>query len=127
MSFQIAELFHSSCDRRRTCHATPARSDHTNIGTLCATLVAPGVVPCASMAPGSDLDSWCAHCDGRLKEVFGTGTAAVIQSVGTLVHDGGELVIGDGQTGPLAQRFYDAITRVQYGDDPDPHGWRTIV
>ncbi|MGH9163279.1 MAG: branched-chain amino acid aminotransferase [Vicinamibacteraceae bacterium] len=68
-----------------------------------------------------------AHRDGRLKEVFGTGTAAVIQSVGTLVHDNGELVIGGGGTGPLAQRFYDAITRVQYGEDPDPHGWRTIV
>jgi branched-chain amino acid aminotransferase len=68
-----------------------------------------------------------AHGDGRLKEVFGTGTAAVIQSVGTLVHDGGELIIGTGRTGPLAERLYDAITRVQYGEDPDPHGWRTIV
>src|SRR5205807_1133758 len=42
MSFKIAELFQSSCYRRRTCHATPARSDHTDIGTLCATLFAPG-------------------------------------------------------------------------------------
>src|SRR4029434_2541869 len=48
-------------------HATPARSDHTNIGTLCATLFAPGVVPCAIIAPGSGLDSWCAHCDGPLR------------------------------------------------------------
>ncbi|MPY90380.1 MAG: branched-chain amino acid aminotransferase [Luteitalea sp.] len=68
-----------------------------------------------------------AHRNGLLKEAFGTGTAAVIQSVGTLVYDGGELMIGDGRTGSLAQRLYDAITRLQYGDDPDPHDWRTIV
>jgi hypothetical protein len=36
MSFKIAELFQSSCDRRRTCHATPARSDHTNIAQFIA-------------------------------------------------------------------------------------------
>jgi hypothetical protein len=47
MSCTVAELFQSSCDRRRTGQATPARSDHTNIGALGATLVEPGVGPCA--------------------------------------------------------------------------------
>src|SRR5882724_6255899 len=68
MSFKIAELFQSSCYRRRTGHATPARSDHTNIGTFCATLFTPGVVPCTIIAPGSDLDSWCTHRGGRLAD-----------------------------------------------------------
>ena len=30
------------------------------------TLFAPGLVSCAIIAPGSDLDSWCAHRDRRL-------------------------------------------------------------
>lgn len=68
-----------------------------------------------------------AHADGRLKEVFGTGTAAVIQAVGTLVDGGREMSINGGVPGPLAQRLYDAITRMQYGEEPDTRGWQTIV
>lgn len=68
-----------------------------------------------------------AHADGRLKEVFGTGTAAVIQAVGTLVDAGREMSINGGVPGPLAQRLYDAITRMQYGEEPDTRGWQTIV
>lgn len=68
-----------------------------------------------------------AHAGGHLKEVFGTGTAAVIQAVGTLVDDGREMSINGGVPGPLAQRLYDAITRLQYGEEPDTRGWQTIV
>lgn len=68
-----------------------------------------------------------AHADGTLKEVFGSGTAAVIQAVGTLVDDGHELSVNGGVPGPLAQRLFDAITRLQYGHDPDTRGWQTIV
>jgi branched-chain amino acid aminotransferase len=68
-----------------------------------------------------------AHADGQLKEVFGTGTAAVIQAVGTLVDDGREMSINGGVPGPLAERLYDAITRLQYGEDADTRGWLTIV
>jgi branched-chain amino acid aminotransferase len=68
-----------------------------------------------------------AHADGQLKEVFGTGTAAVIQAVGTLVDDGREMSINGGVPGPLAERLYDAITRLQYGEDADTRGWQTIV
>ena len=32
-----------------------------------------------------------------------------------------------GVPGPLAQRLYDAITRLQYGEDPDTRGWQTLV
>src|ERR671923_435742 len=64
MSFKIAELFQSSRYRRRTCHAAPARRDYTDVGTLCTTVFTPRVVPCASVAAGSDLGSWCAHRDG---------------------------------------------------------------
>jgi branched-chain amino acid aminotransferase len=62
---------------------------------------------------------------GTLREVFGCGTAAVISAVGELGHASGTLPINNGETGPLAQRLYDAITAIQYGRAADPHGWRT--
>lgn len=68
-----------------------------------------------------------AHARGTLQEVFGVGTAAVIQAVGTLSSDAGDLVINGGVPGPVAVRLYDTITRLQYGLDPDPRGWRVII
>jgi branched-chain amino acid aminotransferase len=68
-----------------------------------------------------------AHKRGTLKEVFGTGTAAVISPVGELAYKGEKMVIGGGQIGPLTQRLYDAIVGVQYGKDPDRHGWTVEV
>jgi branched-chain amino acid aminotransferase len=29
--------------------------------------------------------------------------------------------------GPLTQKLYDAITAIQYGEAPDPHGWAVKV
>jgi branched-chain amino acid aminotransferase len=68
-----------------------------------------------------------AHASGRLQEVFGVGTAAVVSVVGTLASDEGDMVINGGNPGPIANRLYDAITRIQYGLDPDPRGWRVII
>jgi len=67
------------------------------------------------------------HADGSLREVFGCGTAAVISAVGELGHSDGRIIVNNGQTGPLAQRLYDAITAIQYGHAPDTHGWLTVV
>lgn len=64
-----------------------------------------------------------AHADGTLEEVFGTGTAAVISPVGELAVGGRPYAIAGGQTGPLAQRLFDSLTAIQYGLQPDPHGW----
>ena len=64
-----------------------------------------------------------AHRDGRLKEAFGTGTAAVISPVGEFVYRGESLVINDRNIGPVAQKFYDTITGMQYGELDDPFGW----
>ena len=36
-------------------------------------------------------------------------------------------LIDGGAVGPIAQRLYDTITRIQYGLDPDPRGWRVII
>ena len=60
---------------------------------------------------------------GILKEVFGTGTAAVISPVGELNWGGNVITINDGKTGPISQRLYDTLTGIQYGKLPDPFGW----
>ena len=64
-----------------------------------------------------------AHADGRLKEVFGSGTAAVISPVGQIKYGEQVITVNDNQTGPVAQKFYDAITDIQYGKAEDPLGW----
>jgi len=68
-----------------------------------------------------------AHRAGTLTEVWGTGTAAVISPVGELAYKGEKMVINGGKIGPLTQRLYDAIVRIQYGQAPDPHGWTVEV
>lgn len=64
-----------------------------------------------------------AHGKGELREVFGTGTAAVISPVNELAFKGESFTVGDGNIGPIAQRLYDTITGMQSGRLPDPHGW----
>jgi branched-chain amino acid aminotransferase len=64
---------------------------------------------------------------GTLREVWATGTAAVISPVGELAYQGRRLVVNDGRIGALAQRLYDTIVAIQYGTAPDPHGWTVVV
>ena len=64
-----------------------------------------------------------AHAKGKLDECFGTGTAAVISPVGELRYKDQVIKIGDGSVGPVANRFYKAITDIQYGRASDPFNW----
>jgi branched-chain amino acid aminotransferase len=64
-----------------------------------------------------------AHANGHLKEIFGSGTAAVISPVGELNYDGRSYQVADGKVGPLAHKFYQAITDIQYGAADDAMGW----
>ena len=68
-------------------------------------------------------DVLAAHGAGRLQEIFGSGTAAVISPVGELCYGEKFLQIGEGRVGPVAQKLFDAITAVQYGKSDDPMGW----
>jgi branched-chain amino acid aminotransferase len=61
--------------------------------------------------------------NGRLREAFGMGTAAVISPVSELCYQGKRITISDGQVGPLAQRLFDEISAIQRGLKPDRHGW----
>jgi len=64
-----------------------------------------------------------AAIDGRLREAFGTGTAAVISPVGQITFKGEDHIVAGGEMGTLSQRLYDEIIAIQYRDKPDPHGW----
>jgi len=60
---------------------------------------------------------------GTLEEVFGTGTAAIISPVNKVCYKDEVIGVGDGDTGPLAQKLYDTLLAIQYGRGEDPHGW----
>jgi branched-chain amino acid aminotransferase len=60
---------------------------------------------------------------GSLREVFGTGTAAVVSPVGTLRYRNRELTINGGRIGEVARTLYEEITGIQYGEIPDRYGW----
>ena len=64
---------------------------------------------------------------GTLREVWATGTAAVISPVGELAYQGRRIVVNQGKIGELAQKLYDTIVAIQYGEAADPHGWTVVV
>lgn len=60
---------------------------------------------------------------GKVKEAFGSGTAAVITPVGVLCYKDEVVQVGDGGVGPITQRLYDTLTGIQYGRIADEFGW----
>jgi branched-chain amino acid aminotransferase len=64
-----------------------------------------------------------AHASGKLKEIFGSGTAAVISPVGELNYNEQVITVGGGKVGPMANKFYKSISDIQYGKAKDPAGW----
>jgi branched-chain amino acid aminotransferase len=64
---------------------------------------------------------------GRLSEAFGTGTAAVVSPVGQLTYRDRTVTINEGRMGELTMQLYDALTAIQYGRQPDSHGWVELL
>ena len=62
---------------------------------------------------------------GRIAEVFACGTAAVVTPVGRLASADGDVIAGDGTTGPVTMAVRTALLDVQHGRVPDKHGWLT--
>lgn len=60
---------------------------------------------------------------GRITEVFGCGTAAVIAPVSKFGYRDEEIVINGGHAGPVAHDLFDHLVDIQYGRRPDPFGW----
>jgi branched-chain amino acid aminotransferase len=61
--------------------------------------------------------------NGRLKEVFACGTAAVISAVGRVRYNGGEFQIGNGELGAETERIRDLLTGIQRGRLEDTASW----
>ena len=60
---------------------------------------------------------------GKVKEIFGCGTAAIIAPVGSLWYKDAPYEVSKGQTGELTQRLFDDLIGIQSGEQEDPHGW----
>ena len=61
--------------------------------------------------------------EGRLQEVFATGTAAVISPVGKLVFEDKAFTVGNGGVGDLANKLYSTLYGIQTGKVEDDMGW----
>ena len=64
-----------------------------------------------------------AYNSGKLQEVFGAGTAAVISPIGVLKWGDQVMDIGGGKIGQISQKLYDNLTGIQTCRLPDPFGW----
>ena len=69
-------------------------------------------------------DEWAKKVESEeLTEVFACGTAAVITPVGSVKHADGGFDIAGGVSGPITMELRQALTGLQRGELPDPHGW----
>jgi branched-chain amino acid aminotransferase len=60
---------------------------------------------------------------GKMKEMFASGTAAVISPVGEISYRECEYRISDGGVGEWSRKLYDEILGIQYGEREDIIGW----
>jgi branched-chain amino acid aminotransferase len=72
-------------------------------------------------------DIYNANEEGRLSEVFATGTAAVISPVGELCWKDQKIVINENRIGTLSQKLYDVLSGIQLGKVEDKFGWTVEV
>jgi branched-chain amino acid aminotransferase len=52
-----------------------------------------------------------------------SGTAAVLTPVGTLIHNGNEHIVGNGEAGPITAKLRQQMNDIQWGVAEDKHGW----
>lgn len=64
---------------------------------------------------------------GRLKEAFGSGTAAVISPIGELRWGDDVMTINNGEIGEISAKLYENLTGIQWGNLPDTFGWTVEV
>ena len=66
----------------------------------------------------------------EIDEAAACGTAAVaspIAEIHDLDNDTKYIVSPDGEPGPITTKLYNKLRAVQLGEEPDEHGWNTIV
>ena len=64
-----------------------------------------------------------AHKNGKLEEIFGTGTAAVISPIGELRYKDKDYVINTNDIGEVTGMLYDTLTGIQFGKIEDEFNW----
>lgn len=64
---------------------------------------------------------------GNLIGVFGSGTAAIISSVGWLTYKDKNMTFNNGEAGELDLKLFDALTSIHYGEKEDTHNWLAHV
>ncbi len=65
-----------------------------------------------------------------VQEASACGTAAVCSPVGEIddLDTGAKYVIArDGKPGPITTQLYNKLRAIQLGDEPDEHGWNTVL
>ncbi len=60
-------------------------------------------------------------------EAFLSGTAAVLSPVGSLIYQGVEHKVGDGQVGKQSMQLKSSLTDIQTGQKQDKLGWTSLV
>lgn len=76
-------------------------------------------VDIAKMAKGAQ--------SGKLTEIFGTGTAAVISPVGEFFYKDKSYIVNEGKMGEISKKLYDTLTGIQTGRIEDKYGWVKIL
>jgi len=64
------------------------------------------------------------------EEVGACGTAAIISPIGEVYDidkDKKYTFCKDGKAGPISTKIYNKLVAIQYGDEPDTHGWIEII
>lgn len=56
-----------------------------------------------------------------------SGTAAVLTPVGTLIHNGEEIIVGSGEAGETTLKLRQALNDIQWGKAEDKFGWLTKI
>lgn len=64
---------------------------------------------------------------GKITEVFGCGTAAVIAPVGKFGFQEKEYIINNNEPGPVSKKLYDELTGIQTGRIEDRFGWTLMI
>ncbi len=61
------------------------------------------------------------------EEVGACGTAAVISPIRKIVDPEGEEYFYGNEPGPISTKLYEKLVDIQYGDEPDTHGWIEFI
>jgi len=68
-----------------------------------------------------------AYDKGNLVGLFGTGTAAIISSVGSLTYKDKSMSFNNGEPGELDLKLFNELTAIHRNEKPDNHNWLVKV